>query len=69
MPRYTRSKMGVVERNRGVFNLPDSEGVSAEPKPQHVYLIRYTADELWGEEASTNSSLYIDMWEDYLEPA
>ncbi len=69
MPRYTRGKTGVVERDRGVFNLPDSEEVSAEPKPQHVYLIRYTADELWGVEASTHDSLYIDMWEDYLEPA
>ncbi len=69
MPRYTRGKTGVVERDRGVFNLPDSEQGSAEPKPQHVYLIRYTAPELWGEEASTRDSLYIDMWEDYLEPA
>ncbi len=69
MPRYTRGKMGVVERDRGVFNLPDSERGSAEPKPQHVYLIHYTADELWGEQASTHNSLYIDMWEDYLERA
>jgi nitrile hydratase len=69
MPRYTRGKTGVVERDRGVFNLPDSEQVSAEPKPQHVYLIHFTAHELWGEEASAHDSLYIDMWEDYLEPA
>ncbi len=69
MPRYTRDKTGVVERDRGVFNLPDSEEVSAESKPQHVYLIRYAARELWGEEASTHDSLYLDMWEDYLEPA
>ncbi len=69
MPRYIRGKMGVVERDRGVFNLPDSEQVSVEPKPQHVYLIHYRAHELWGEEASRHDSLYIDMWEDYLEPA
>jgi nitrile hydratase len=69
MPRYTRGKTGIVERDRGVFNLPDSEHVSAEPKPEHVYLIRFTARELWGEEASARDSLYIDMWEDYLEPA
>jgi nitrile hydratase len=69
MPRYTRGRRGVVERIRGVFNLPDSEQVSGEPKPQHVYLIRFTARELWGEEAPAPDSLYIDMWEDYLEPA
>ena len=69
MPRYTRGKTGVVERDRGVFNLPDNEETSAEPRPQHVYLIRYAGRELWGEEAPPNDSVYIDMWEDYLEPA
>ncbi|MCH7652594.1 MAG: nitrile hydratase subunit beta [Chloroflexi bacterium] len=69
MPRYTRGKTGVVERDRGIFDLPDSEQLSPESQPQHVYLIRYTARELWGEEASAHDSLYIDMWEDYLEPA
>ena len=57
-----------MERDRGVFDFPDSELVSAEPQPQHVYLIRFTSDELWGGEASTRDSVYIDMWEDYLEP-
>jgi nitrile hydratase beta subunit len=69
MPRYTRGKTGVVTRNRGVFNLPDSEEVTGEPKPQHVYLIHFTAHELWGETAPAHDALYIDMWEDYLEPA
>jgi len=69
MPRYTRGKTGVVERDRGVFNLPDRERVSAEPTPQHVYLIHFTAHELWGEAASAHDALYIDMWEDYLETA
>jgi nitrile hydratase subunit beta len=69
MPRYTRGKTGVVARDRGVFILPDSEQESAEPKPQHVYLIHFTAHELWGERTSAHDSLYIDMWEDYLEPA
>ena len=68
MPRYTRGKTGLVERDRGVFNLPDSEDVSSESQPQHVYMTRFGARELWGEEASTHDSLYIDMWEDYLEP-
>ena len=69
MPRYTRGKMGIVERDRGIFNLPDSELSSGEPKPQHVYLVRFTGQELWGDAAPTNDSVYIDLWEDYLEPA
>ena len=69
MPRYTRGKTGIVERDRGVFALPDNEVYDLDPKPQHVYLVRFMARELWGEEASALDSLYIDMWDDYLEPA
>ncbi len=68
MPRYTRGRIGTVERVRGVFALPDAAEYSVDPKPQHVYLVRFTARELWGEQASPRDSLYIDMWEDYLEP-
>ena len=69
MPRYTRGKTGIVERDRGIFNLPDSELSSGEPKPQHVYLVRFTGQELWGDAVPANDSVYIDLWEDYLEPA
>jgi nitrile hydratase beta subunit len=69
MPHYTRGKTGIVERNRGVFALPDNEVYNIDPNPQHVYLIRFTARELWGEAAPKRDTLYIDMWEDYLEPA
>lgn len=68
MPRYTRGKTGTVERDRGVFALPDREVYDMDPKPQHVYLVRFSARELWGQEAPAQDSLYIDMWEDYLEP-
>jgi nitrile hydratase len=69
MPRYTRGRTGVVARDRGVFTLPDREHVAAEPTPQHVYLVRFTAREVWGDAAPGHDTLYIDMWEDYLEPA
>ena len=69
MPKYTRSRVGTVERDRGVFPLPDTEIYFQDPKPQHVYMIRFTARELWGEGAPEQDKLYIDMWEDYLEPA
>jgi nitrile hydratase len=69
MPRYTRGKVGTVERDRGVFALPDNEVYFLEPKAQHVYLVRFTARELWGNSASANDTLHIDLWDDYLEPA
>jgi nitrile hydratase len=69
MPRYTRGKVGVVERDRGVFALPDTDVYFGDPKPQHVYLIRFAARELWGAGASARDAVYIDLWQDYLEPA
>jgi nitrile hydratase subunit beta len=32
-----------------------------------VYSVQFAARELWGEDASPNDSVYIDMWDDYLE--
>jgi len=69
MPRYTRGRVGTVERDRGVFDLPDTAVYAQDPRPQHVYLVRFTARELWGDTASPRDTLYIDLWEDYLEPA
>jgi nitrile hydratase len=69
MPRYTRGRLGVVERDRGVFALPDTDVYFGDPKPQHVYLVRFAARELWGPGASARDAVYIDMWQDYLEPA
>jgi nitrile hydratase len=69
MPRYTRGKVGVVERDRGVFALPDNEVYFLDPKPQHVYLVRFAARELWGAAARERDALLIDLWEDYVEPA
>jgi len=38
-------------------------------KPQHVYTVRFAGEELWGERASARDFVYVDLWEDYLEPA
>ncbi len=69
LPRYTRGKKGTIERDHGVFNFEDTASQQLDKKPQHVYTVRFTARELWGEEASRNDSVYVDMWDDYLEPA
>jgi nitrile hydratase len=31
--------------------------------------VRFTARELWGEEAAPQDCVYVDLWDDYLEPA
>jgi nitrile hydratase len=69
LPRYARGKPGTVERDRGVFVFPDTNGLFLGEKPQHLYSVRFSARELWGEQAAPRDSVYIDMWDDYLAAA
>lgn len=67
LPRYARGKAGVVFRDHGVYLFPDTNAHAQGEKRQHVYSIRFTARELWGESASARDSVHLDMWDDYLE--
>jgi len=67
-PRYVRGHVGTVHEHYGSQVYPDlsAEGVD---EGRHLYSVRFDAGELWGESASPNSVVYVDLWEDYLEPA
>ena len=67
LPRYVRGKAGVIARDWGVFVFPDTNAHHAGTKPQHCYSVLFGARELWGKPTS-REQLYIDLWEDYLEP-
>jgi nitrile hydratase subunit beta len=69
LPRYARGKLGTVDWDHGVFVFPDTNAHFLGEKPQHVYSVRFAARELWGEQASQKDSVYLDMWDDYLDPA
>jgi nitrile hydratase beta subunit len=69
LPRYARGRTGVIERDRGVQAFPDTHLPAPAQSAQHVYSVRFTARELWGQEASPNDAVYLDLWDDYLEPA
>jgi nitrile hydratase subunit beta len=69
LPRYARGKVGTVHRDHGVFVFPDTNAMFLGEKPQHVYSVRFAARELWGEQAAAQDSVYLDMWDSYLEPA
>jgi nitrile hydratase subunit beta len=69
LPRYVRGRRGIIDRDHGVFVLPDTNAALAGETPQHVYSVRFTARELWGPDAPAGDALYIDLWDDYLEPA
>ncbi len=69
LPRYARGRRGVVDRHHGVFVFPDSHAATGETSPQNLYSVRFTARELWGQQALESDKVYIDLWDDYLEPA
>ncbi len=67
-PRYVRGRVGVIHEYHGTHVFPDlsAEGVRVG---RHLYGVRFEGPELWGENANGNSAVYVDLWEDYLEPA
>jgi len=69
LPRYARGRFGTIHRDHGVFVFPDSNAHFLGENPQHVYSVRFSARELWGEQAAAKDCVYVDMWDDYLEPA
>jgi nitrile hydratase len=69
LPRYARGKLGTIERDHGVFLFADSNAHFQGEKPQHLYSVRFAARELWGEQASARDSIYVNLWDDHLEPA
>jgi nitrile hydratase len=67
-PRYVRGHVGVIHEHHGAHVLPDlsAQGVR---EARHLYSVRFEAAELWGENANGRGAVYVDLWEDYLEPA
>jgi nitrile hydratase subunit beta len=67
-PRYVRGRCGVIHAHHGAHILPDrsAEGVR---ESQHLYSVRFEALDLWGENAAGQSAVYVDLWDNYLEPA
>jgi len=68
LPRYVRGRLGEIASDHGVFQFADSLAHGGGKQPQHLYSVKFTAQELWGQIAKRQDSLYIDLWEDYLEP-
>jgi nitrile hydratase len=66
-PRYVRGRTGAIHEHHGAHIFPDknSEGLK---EGHHLYSVRFEAETLWGEDAANRGAIYVDLWEDYLEP-
>lgn len=70
LARYIRGKVGEVVAHHGAFVYPDTAGNGLGENPEHVYTVRFTAAELWGEAyGDPNGTVCFDVWDPYIELA
>jgi nitrile hydratase len=67
VPRYCRGRIGTIDRDHGVYIFPDTHAHGLGKKPQHCYSVRFSACDLWGDTAPAKDTIYVDLWDDYLE--
>ena len=68
LPRYLRGHFGKIIFHHGAHVFPDTSAKFAGENPQHLYTVQFSAQELWGDEASLKDTVTADLWESYLEP-
>ena len=66
MPRYIRGHSGVVDIIQPAALLPDTHAHFLGENPQHVYTVRFSSRELFGDDAEP-FNVTIEMFESYLE--
>jgi nitrile hydratase len=69
LPRYARGREGTIHIDHGRWVFPDTHAAGLGPSPQRVYAVRFAARELWGPDASPRDAVFLDLWDDYLDPA
>lgn len=69
LPGYARGKRGVVAEARGPWVFADTNAHGLGEAPQHVYSVRFEGEELWGASSEPRAAVYLDLWENYLDPA
>jgi nitrile hydratase len=69
LPGYAHGKQGVIERAQGAHVFADSHAQGLGEQPQWLYRVSFSGQELWGSDAAPGTSVALDAWESYLEPA
>jgi len=65
-PRYVRGVRGVIERVIGASDVPDGPNLGGT---EVEYTVAFGSADLWEDEGEPSFSLFIDLYEHYLEPA
>jgi nitrile hydratase beta subunit len=67
LARYARGREGVIEAHHGGHVFADSSALMTGEHPQHLYTVRFTARELWGEQSHPRDSVTLELFESYLK--
>ena len=49
-----------------MFVFADSHGQGTGASPQHLYVVKFLATELFGDDSPPNDSVTLDLWDDHL---
>lgn len=69
LPRYARGKLGEIVLYHGGHVFADASAHQKNAPAEPLYAVRFTARELWGEDADPRQSVTLDLWEPHLETA
>ena len=67
LPSYAQGKSGEVARVNPAQNLPDLMVQRGEARPEHTYVVRMLATDVW-HDAEAHATVCVDVWESYIEP-
>lgn len=67
-PTYTIGKRGHIDQYQGYHIFPDRHALG-QKQGGHLYSVRFESRALWGSDAHTNTAVYVDLWQEYLETA
>ncbi|MDV3125324.1 nitrile hydratase subunit beta [Mycobacterium sp. 21AC1] len=68
LPGYAKLHNGVIDLHHGFFVYPDTMAHGLGDNPEHLYCVKFSAGELFGERGEPNTWVYVDMWDSYLDP-
>jgi nitrile hydratase len=74
LPRYVRGHVGTVSLVHGAHVFADRHAASPpgqpfDEAPTWLYTVVFDGAALWGDDAEPGTSMSVDAWEPYLEPA
>ena len=68
-PFYIRGKIGWIERVHGAFRNPEELAYGREGLPKkELYLVGFRQSEVWPDYPVARDTLYVDIFEHWLEP-